>query len=73
MKCPECGGGNIYVANTYSGGAEGGTQRRVCDDCGAVLVCVTRLIEVNPPRGRGASSLAKRMKKASEEARKRED
>ena len=62
MRCPECNSNKIYVENSYSAGKIGSTQRRVCTNCGAVLVCMTTLVSVNPPRGEGAYSLAKRMR-----------
>lgn len=68
MRCPKCNHPKTYVENSYSAGESGSTQRRVCESCGAVLVCVTTLVSVNPPRGQGAYSLAKklRMKKPAE-------
>lgn len=68
MKCPKCKSSKIYVENTYSAGDAGYTQRRVCNNCGAVLTFVSAMVNVDPAKGEGAFSLAKKMKKASEEA-----
>lgn len=64
MKCPKCDSMNIYVANTYSAGGQGKTQRCICDDCGATLVVEVVIVEVDPPHGRGARARANQMKKA---------
>jgi hypothetical protein len=61
MNCPKCASRNIKVTHSYS--TEGGTvQRRLCQDCLSVLTTQVVLLNIDPPRGEGASSLAKRLK-----------
>lgn len=64
MKCPKCGSKDIYVINTYSAGSAGKTQRCQCKGCGAVLVTSTVIVEVDPPRGKGAKALARELEEA---------
>lgn len=58
MNCPKCGSKNLTVTNSYSV-SECVFQRRVCSDCNTVLTTQVIVVNVDPPRGQGASSLAR--------------
>lgn len=67
MNCPRCDSKNVYVSHSYSTGNDGScTQRRVCSDCSAVITTTTVIVNVNPKRGEGAYSLAKKKARSSE-------
>lgn len=59
MNCPKCGSRNLTVTNSYSVSACV-FQRRVCLDCNAVITTQVIVVNVDPPKGQGASSLARR-------------
>ena len=68
MICPKCDSKDVYVSHTYSTGGGGASmQRRVCETCHAVLVTETVIVGVNPRRGQGAYSLAKRRAERTDE------
>lgn len=57
MKCPRCDG-KLKVTHTYNTPTSK-MQRLICGRCLAVVTAETVILEVNPPRGKGASTLAK--------------
>lgn len=65
MNCPKCNSQNTTVTNSYK--TDGGTvQRRICNDCMCVFTTQVLILNVDPPRGEGAYSLAKKVKRGSE-------
>jgi transcriptional regulator NrdR family protein len=62
MKCPKCDSKNVYVINAYSAGPAGTVQRRKCADCGATITTQVVVLSIEPKRGEGAYSVAKRLR-----------
>ena len=60
MNCPVCQSA-MRVTNTYAADQGGKMQRLCCTNqkCNTVAVAQTLIVLVNPPRGQGASTLAR--------------
>lgn len=72
MKCPKCGA-ELMVRQTYKAGDDAVVRNLVCTGklCAAVVVTQTSLVlvTVNPARGQGAYSLAKKLRGRKEAPR----
>lgn len=60
MNCPKCGG-TLKVTHTYASDPGGKYQRLVCTGakCLTVVTAQTLIVQIDPPRGKGAASLAR--------------
>jgi len=63
MICPKCNKPALEVTNSYPTGTKGKIQRCVCSLCSAVVTVqiTVEVIEIDPPYGRGAASIAKKL------------
>lgn len=67
MKCPRCDA-PMSVTHSYSNPSSR-TQRLECPKCLLVVTTATVIVEVDPPRGKGARALAKRLAQQPEALR----
>lgn len=63
MDCPKCKV-RLIIKQTFCAGGSAKTQRAECPKCAMIVTLITHILNVQPEKGFGAHSVAKRIRES---------
>ena len=67
MRCQKCGHPKLKITHVYRGGESVKIQRAACPKCFTVHTLQTVVTDVDPTRGQGAATVARKMREQTKE------